>query len=276
MLVLPLAGPRLVLAQSATRCMVVEVFTRPESDQSARALAFLHNLEQRRRGVHVKVHDVAADVEARKRLYDLANRSNQKTALPAVYSGGQLIIGFRDAETTGRQIEGTLTVEAFVREGCPRCAEAKPYLYGVQARYPGLAVQVREITSDPYARARMEQLAAYYGLQPGIPTIHLGGRLIVGWNGLTITGSEIETLLHNTSEPCDGNHAQRVAPAAAGRAPPAPRNPSLCRQPPPRPCGTPGRSGGSAMDWVPCCSPARRYRPSRPLPNEANGPDIRS
>src|SRR5690606_19312970 len=119
--------------------------------------------QAQRPGVHVRAFDVAEDVEARKRLYDLAARSGQQVALPAIYSGGQLLIGFRDAATTGRQIEGTLTLEAFVREGCPRCTEAKPYLYGVQSRYPGLAVQIREVTVDPHARVRMEELAGYYG-----------------------------------------------------------------------------------------------------------------
>lgn len=201
------------MAQSEIRCMRIEAFTRPDSEQSDKAVAFLKDLSARRPGIHVQIHDVAADLEARKRLYDLAARSGQKVALPAVYSGGQLLIGFQDRATTGAQIEGTLIIEAFVREGCPRCAEAKPYLYGVQARYPGLSVQIRELSQDPYARSRMEQLTGYYRMQPGIPTIHVGGRLIVGWNGFNITGSEIETLLHAVSEPCQG-HGAAVAPPA--------------------------------------------------------------
>ena len=77
-------------------CLRVEVFTRADSKQGARVLAFLSKLERRRAGIRVEVHDVGKDPAALRRLRDLATSAGAAYAVPTVYACGRLVVGFRD------------------------------------------------------------------------------------------------------------------------------------------------------------------------------------
>ena len=206
---------------SGASCTRVEVYTRAGSKQSAAALSYLAELQGRRPWLGVTVYDVATDRAALVRLRDLASRSGVSFAVPTFVTMGQIVVGFQDATTTGRQIEGLLTVEVFVRSGCPRCAAATPFIQGIQPRYPALSVVVYDVALDAYAASRMQELARAYGNQaPGVPMFHLGGRLVTGWNGLEITGGEVEGLLRSFAGPCT-----RVQLPAAQPDPPPPADP---------------------------------------------------
>jgi len=102
---------------SGASCTRVEVYTRAGSKQSAAALSYLAELQGRRPWLGVTVYDVATDRAALDRLRDLASRSGVSFAVPTFVTMGQIVVGFQDATTTGRQIEGLLTVEVFVRSG---------------------------------------------------------------------------------------------------------------------------------------------------------------
>ena len=206
---------------SGASCTRVEVYTRAGSKQSAAALSYLAELQGRRPWLGVTVYDVATDRAALDRLRDLASRSGVSFAVPTFVTMGQIVVGFQDSTTTGRQIEGLLTVEVFVRSGCPRCAAATPFIQGIQPRYPALSVVVYDVALDAYAASRMQELARAYGNQaPGVPMFHLGGRLVTGWNGLEITGGEVEGLLRSFAGPCT-----RVQLPAAQPDPPPPADP---------------------------------------------------
>ena len=193
-------GQQLVAAPAATD-LRLELFIRPDSEQCKKAQAFVAELQQRRPGIRVDVYDVSTDAAALARVKALSAQYGRSAALPTVFAANQLVVGFRDAATTGSQIENLYTMEVFVRDGCPRCAAAKPYLLGLTQRYPGLKVLFYEVTNDPAAQARMAQLHQAYGVPSGIPTVHFGGRLTVGWSGIEITGSQIEGLLQSAAAP---------------------------------------------------------------------------
>jgi glutaredoxin len=73
-------------------------------------------------------------------------------------------------------------LELFTRAGCPRCAAARVGLAQLRAERPDLRVLVREVDRDPAARARLEQLSGRAGIAaPGVPSIYLRGRLVVGY-----------------------------------------------------------------------------------------------
>jgi thiol-disulfide isomerase/thioredoxin len=204
-------APAAALGQAS--CLRVEAYTRKSSPQSQKAQAFLAGFEARNPGVRVDVYDVETDAPALARLKALAARFNVAASVPTFYAGGRLLVGFQDEATTGSQVAGLLTMEVFTRNGCPRCAAALPYLGRLQQRYPGLRLAIRELTTDPGAQARLQELANWYSIPtPGTPTFHYGGRLIVGWNGEGITGQELVNLVGGSAAPC----RPAAAPAAPG------------------------------------------------------------
>jgi hypothetical protein len=202
-------------AAAPRRLIVVEAFVRAGSRQCEQLRHFLADLQRRRPGLRVIVRDVAESPSDLDRLKTLARRFGVEPRIPTVYAGQQLIVGFRDAASTGRQIEDTLRVLVFTREGCPRCAQAMPYVRGLPGRYPGLSVEIFEVTRDINARAWCERLTRQAGIRaPGFPTFHLFGRTIVGYSGLETTGAQIETMLQAASAPAGA--MQGAAPATRG------------------------------------------------------------
>lgn len=187
-------GPRLV---------VIEAFVREGSEASDAATKYLHELVKQRPGLHVVRRDVGYSDFAAKRLEEIARYFRiDKPATPTFYLGRQVITGFHDEKTTGREIEGLLTVEVFVREGCPRCARSKAYLATIAPQYPGLRFVYGDIIQNSEARARWERLCRQHDIQvPGIPTVHAFGKLFVGFDGPDTTGAKIETLLRSVTVP---------------------------------------------------------------------------
>jgi glutaredoxin len=99
-----------VLAAAVARSdepVALEVFTRPGCPHCARAEVFLAELEARR-PVRVTRRDVSSDAEALARLQRLAADSGVAPGVPAFHARGRLSIGFRSAETSGRELEALL------------------------------------------------------------------------------------------------------------------------------------------------------------------------
>ena len=60
------------------------------------------------------------------------------------------------AEPPSKPVE----LEVFVREGCPRCEDAKRFLSQLQAERSGLQVHYRDVGREPEALARLQELAS--------------------------------------------------------------------------------------------------------------------
>jgi glutaredoxin len=88
------------------------------------------------------------------------------------------------------------SVEVYVREGCPYCADAKAYLDQLARRRPGLRITLRPVDTDPAARAELEALSRQAGVwPPGVPAFAVAGHLLVGFDKAGSTGRQLEALL---------------------------------------------------------------------------------
>jgi glutaredoxin len=125
----------------------IEAFVREGCPHCAKAEEFLAQLEKERLGLKIVVRDVQKDPAALERLKELARGQKGSVArVPAVYVGGQLIVGYSESAHTDRLIRSALagsqaapeapheagTCEAEESLACPKggaetqAAEAQP------------------------------------------------------------------------------------------------------------------------------------------------------
>jgi glutaredoxin len=75
------------------------------------------------------------------------------------------------------------TIEAFVREGCPHCAQAEKFLATLAKERPDLDIVIRDVSRDRAALARLNEIAkATHAGAPRVPAVHVGGQLIMGYS----------------------------------------------------------------------------------------------
>ncbi|MGD9638504.1 MAG: hypothetical protein AB7U85_05550 [Alphaproteobacteria bacterium] len=86
------------------------------------------------------------------------------------------------AEETNKQVD----LLFFWGDGCPHCAEAKPFLGDLEARYPELKVHAYETWENSDNAKLFQNLAAKYGVKPsGVPAFFIGDeRPIFGYTQL--------------------------------------------------------------------------------------------
>lgn len=75
------------------------------------------------------------------------------------------------------------TVEVFVRDGCPHCADAKAYLARLSGERADLTVVYRPVDRDPAALDELVALSRRAGIwPPGVPTFVVDGRVMTGFD----------------------------------------------------------------------------------------------
>lgn len=90
------------------------------------------------------------------------------------------------------------TLDVYVREGCPHCADAREFLTGLQQRYPDLNIHYREVSSDPAALRDFLTLSRKHGIeQPGVPSFLVCDTFYVGFSIEAGSGDWIENQLVN-------------------------------------------------------------------------------
>jgi glutaredoxin len=77
--------------------------------------------------------------------------------------------------------DGT-TVEVFVREGCPHCADAEAFLTQLASERPDVRIVIRDVRKEPAALARLKELARARGGAVLVPAIYVGGQLLLGFS----------------------------------------------------------------------------------------------
>lgn len=186
---------------AATKNVVIELFYRSDSDQSLKSKQFLEELQKRRPGIDVKAYDLLNDKPQLKRMLELTKQfGHEKPGLPSIYLCNTLQLGFRDAQSTGAQIEDLLTINAYIRPGCKHCKAGKKFLNSMVLRYPAVRVVYHDVIADVNARNEVQQLANLYRVQiPSFPCIRAAGRLFVGYQTDEISGSRIEDLFVDRS-----------------------------------------------------------------------------
>lgn len=95
----------------------LEVFTRAGCPRCAAAAPFLADLQRERPALHIRMYDIEEDPATFERLKELATTHGvQIVGVPAFYLRGELLIGYRSAETTGMQIKALLDQTPAQRE----------------------------------------------------------------------------------------------------------------------------------------------------------------
>ena len=85
------------------------------------------------------------------------------------------------AAAPAQQME-PVAIYFFWGDGCPHCAAAKPFLAGLEEKYPGVTVRAYEVWHDETNQNLFVQMAAKYGFEPtAVPTIFIGDRYWIGY-----------------------------------------------------------------------------------------------
>jgi len=86
------------------------------------------------------------------------------------------------------------TINVYVRDGCPHCAEAESYLTELRSRHSALRVIFHDV-ADPVVRQRFAELNEANNIaRPGVPTLVVCDRLLIGF-APEMSPSVIENLV---------------------------------------------------------------------------------
>jgi thiol:disulfide interchange protein len=122
---------------------------------------------------------------------------------------------------------GDGVVEAFVREGCPHCAQAEAFLLQLGREDPALKIVVRDVGREPAALERLKELArASPGATARVPAVYAGGQLILGYSQQARTDRLIRAALAGPAhagdaKPHDTGSCSAEEESLACDAPPA-------------------------------------------------------
>lgn len=200
------------VAAAETRCAVLEVFLRGDADRSLEAKAFVEKTYGERPGVIVVYRDVAEKEAELERFYKIADHFKVKEpGLPAFYVSGRFEYGW-DAATSPAKVEELLTVEVFVRQGCPRCASAKPVIFQQLApRYPGYKFVEKDLVTSTEAQRRLNEVSTRYRASAtSVPALHMCGRLMVGFFDANTSFKQWDDVLKAVTVDCPVKTSSRV------------------------------------------------------------------
>lgn len=84
----------------------------------------------------------------------------------------------------------------FWGQGCPHCAQEKPFLEKMKEKYPHLVVKDFEVYYSKENQELFQKVAQAYNTQAeGVPTTFIGKEFVVGFGSEETTGKEIENLV---------------------------------------------------------------------------------
>jgi len=161
-------------------------------------------------------------------------------------------------EMTYAQSDAPVYLYFFWGDGCPHCAEAKPFLQTLQQRYPTLKVEAFEVWYNSDNQALYQRMAEAHGFKAQyVPAIFLGEQYWIGYT--EAIGQEIERAV--------AHYVQSGAPdAGAGIIPGHASAPMPTPTPAPGPEATPTPEGGVCLpDTVEDCGPTASH-PTLTLP----------
>ena len=105
-------------------------------------------------------------------------RDGLRAALLLLVTLTTLIASPARAEAPG---DGGPVLQVFWSLTCPVCTRQKPWLDGLEARFPGLRVEAMELSRSDQYHERFQQMAAERGIRAEfVPTLMLGSRAWVG------------------------------------------------------------------------------------------------
>ena len=191
------------------RCVVAELFVSTDSPLGQKAQADL----EKRTGLQLRVLNVTTDKDALRRFYALVDKHKVKAGLPMLHVCRQVALGYDQPATTGVRYDNLLTVEVYVRAGCPHCAAAKAFVQRIEGHYPGLKFVFYDVVAHEASRQRYEAMNRAQGIRvPGLPTFNICGEAIVGYSDDATSGARVQKILDEVTVRCEPAAPQKTKP----------------------------------------------------------------
>ena len=95
--------------------------------------------------------------------------------------------------------ESKTVIYFFWGDGCPHCADEKPFLEALKQKYPGLEVKSYETWHNTDNAKLYTDMCSAYGIKPlGVPATFIGSSdPVIGYDKDSTTGAKIEALVKN-------------------------------------------------------------------------------
>lgn len=192
-----------LLQDDPKRCAVIELFIRNDCEDCPEVVKRVEEYAEKNGRIRLHIHNLDESKKHEERYQQILQYFQLKEAtLPAAYGCNSLLRKLKPDESTDRRLDSLLTVTAYVRSGCSKCAAAKEFIAGLQQRYPVFKFKEHDLVSSNEAREKVQELSQRYRKQAvSVPVIHICNKLMIGWTGEATTGEELEsTLKYWTSE----------------------------------------------------------------------------
>jgi hypothetical protein len=98
----------------------------------------------------------------------------------------------------------SVEVALYVSQGCRHCGKAQHFLNTLSGERRDFHTMVADVQQDPQALAQLVRLAKEAGVKPGVPAIHIGDQLIVGFDSAATTGVRIRNALDKVPSSLSG------------------------------------------------------------------------
>ncbi|MFN0196006.1 MAG: hypothetical protein ACKVT0_04630 [Planctomycetaceae bacterium] len=195
-----------VTAQPAApaNCVFLEVFVKTDCKECADYEKALVDFASKRDGLKVRTINIDADPKNLERLDKVRKHFKLENAtVPIVYGCNSFLHNFDTEKKMLAGVERMLTINAYVREGCPHCAAAKQFLPDLARRYPAFRLQFHDVVADERALERMEAVIEKYRRQASsLPVIQICNQLVIGYDEDETTGKRLESILKYWSSRC--------------------------------------------------------------------------
>lgn len=100
----------------------------------------------------------------------------------AFFTTSAVQAGAKSQSTPNALQSQPVAIYFFWGDGCPHCAEAKPFLNDLIQRYPNAELRAYEVWYNAANQQHLTRMAAAYGFEPsGVPTIFIGERYWIGY-----------------------------------------------------------------------------------------------
>ncbi len=192
-----------LLQDDTKRCAVIELFIRNDCEDCPEVVKRVEEYAEKNGRIRLHIYNLDESKKHEERYQQILQYFQLKEAtLPAAYGCNSLLRKLKPDESTDRRLDSLLTVTAYVRSGCSKCAAAKEFIAGLKQRYPVFKFKEHDLVSSSEAREKVQELSQRYRKQAvSVPVIHICNKLMIGWTGEATTGEEMEsTLKYWTSE----------------------------------------------------------------------------
>lgn len=120
-----------------------------------------------------------------------------------------LLLFFGEAHANGA------TLKFFYGQGCPHCTKAKPFVEGLETKYPELTVEYYEVWYNADNAAKMTEAANRISADVrGVPAFFIADEFLVGYGDDATTGKQLEDLVKKYLGTADQTTLSDVADSA--------------------------------------------------------------